>query len=128
MENRNRESGKDVVKRLIAEDGWKGLYRGLGPRFVSMSTWGTSMILAYEYLSKCMLPFLFQGICCEPSSTSIYLLSFEDFVRLSFSLMKLCPLFLENKLTGANLNACVYSHTRRGCFSIILLMENQKKM
>ncbi|RDX75310.1 Solute carrier family 25 member 44, partial [Mucuna pruriens] len=45
-------SVKQVVKDLIIEDGWKGLYRGLGPRFFSMSAWGTSMILAYEYLSK----------------------------------------------------------------------------
>ncbi|KAL9323568.1 hypothetical protein ACSQ67_008425 [Phaseolus vulgaris] len=46
-----RISVKQVVKDLIIEDGWKGLYRGLGPRFFSMSAWGTSMILAYEYLS-----------------------------------------------------------------------------
>ncbi|XP_078430138.1 mitochondrial substrate carrier family protein [Wolffia australiana] len=52
MDNRNRETGRDVIKRLIAEDGWKGFYRGLGPRFMSMSTWGTSMILAYEYLKR----------------------------------------------------------------------------
>jgi len=47
-----RISVKQVVKDLIIEDGWKGLYRGLGPRFFSMSAWGTSLILAYEYLSK----------------------------------------------------------------------------
>ncbi|XP_014522876.1 solute carrier family 25 member 44 isoform X1 [Vigna radiata var. radiata] len=45
-------SVKQVVKDLILEDGWKGLYRGLGPRFFSMSAWGTSMILAYEYLKR----------------------------------------------------------------------------
>lgn len=48
----NRPSAKQVVKKLLAEDGWKGFYRGLGPRFFSMSAWGTSMILTYEYLSK----------------------------------------------------------------------------
>ncbi|CAF2119780.1 unnamed protein product [Brassica napus] len=48
----NRPSAKKVVKDLIAQDGWKGFYRGLGPRFFSMSAWGTSMILTYEYLSK----------------------------------------------------------------------------
>ena len=47
----NRLNTVQVVKKLIADDGWKGLYRGLGPRFFSMSAWGTSMILAYEYLS-----------------------------------------------------------------------------
>ncbi|KAL5153123.1 Solute carrier family 25 member 44 [Glycine soja] len=46
---------KQVVKDLIAEDGWKGVYRGLGPRLFSTSAWGTSMILAYEYLSKNLL-------------------------------------------------------------------------
>ncbi|XP_061355150.1 uncharacterized protein LOC133299681 isoform X2 [Gastrolobium bilobum] len=47
-----RSSVKQVVKDLINEDGWKGLYRGLGPRFFSMSAWGTSMILTYEYLKR----------------------------------------------------------------------------
>lgn len=51
MDPEKRGTARQVVKRLIVEDGWKGLYRGLGPRFVSMSAWGTSMILAYEYLS-----------------------------------------------------------------------------
>ncbi|KAH6830319.1 Mitochondrial substrate carrier family protein [Perilla frutescens var. hirtella] len=41
---------KHVVRNLIAEDGWTGLYRGLGARFFSMSAWGTSMILSYEYI------------------------------------------------------------------------------
>ncbi|KAL6551622.1 hypothetical protein OROGR_007776 [Orobanche gracilis] len=45
-----RPTARQVVKKLIADDGWSGLYRGLGPRFFSMSAWGTSMILAYEYL------------------------------------------------------------------------------
>jgi len=52
MGNDNRSSIKQVAKDLIKEDGWKGLYRGFGPRFFSMSAWGTSMILTYEYLSK----------------------------------------------------------------------------
>jgi hypothetical protein len=52
MGNDNRRSIKQVAKDLIKEDGWKGLYRGFGPRFFSMSAWGTSMILTYEYLSK----------------------------------------------------------------------------
>lgn len=47
----NKQNAVQVVKKLIADDGWQGLYRGLGPRFFSMSAWGTSMILAYEYLS-----------------------------------------------------------------------------
>ncbi|KAH9676814.1 mitochondrial substrate carrier family protein [Citrus sinensis] len=51
MGHDRRPSATQVVKKLISEDGWKGLYRGLGPRFFSMSAWGTSMILAYEYLT-----------------------------------------------------------------------------
>ncbi|GKU97404.1 hypothetical protein SLEP1_g10553 [Rubroshorea leprosula] len=50
MGHEKRPSTMQVVKTLIADNGWKGLYRGLGPRFFSMSAWGTSMILAYEYL------------------------------------------------------------------------------
>lgn len=52
MGNDNRSSIKQVAKDLIKEDGWKGLYRGFGPRFFSMSAWGTSMILTYEYLKR----------------------------------------------------------------------------
>ncbi|KAH9620387.1 hypothetical protein KSS87_018656 [Heliosperma pusillum] len=47
-----RENAREVIKKLMAEEGWKGLYRGLGPRFFSMSAWGTSMILGYEYLKR----------------------------------------------------------------------------
>lgn len=42
---------RQVIKSLVKDEGWKGFYRGLGPRFFSMSAWGTSMILTYEYLS-----------------------------------------------------------------------------
>lgn len=52
MDNAQKPNVRQVVRRLIAEDGWKGFYRGLGPRFFSMSAWGTSMIVAYEYMSK----------------------------------------------------------------------------
>ncbi|KAH6829695.1 Mitochondrial substrate carrier family protein [Perilla frutescens var. hirtella] len=55
MGHDKRPSTKQVVKNLIADDGWIGLYRGLGPRFFSMSAWGTSMILAYEYLNQLAL-------------------------------------------------------------------------
>ncbi|KAK4409814.1 Mitochondrial RNA-splicing protein MRS3 [Sesamum angolense] len=51
MGHAKRLSTRQVVKSLIADDGWTGFYRGLGPRFFSMSAWGTSMILAYEYLT-----------------------------------------------------------------------------
>lgn len=56
MNNQKRMSARQVMKRLIEEDGWKGFYRGLGPRFFSMSAWGTSMIVSYEYLSNSPTP------------------------------------------------------------------------
>ncbi|CDP02336.1 unnamed protein product [Coffea canephora] len=52
MGHEKRPTTRQVVKTLISEDGWTGFYRGLGPRFFSMSAWGTSMILAYEYLKR----------------------------------------------------------------------------
>ncbi|KAJ0963519.1 hypothetical protein J5N97_028641 [Dioscorea zingiberensis] len=50
--DKQRQTARQVVKRLIADDGWKGFYRGLGPRFFSMSMWGTTMIVSYEYLKR----------------------------------------------------------------------------
>lgn len=41
-----------TVKGLLKEDGLKGFYRGLGPRFLSMSAWGTCMIVSYEFLKR----------------------------------------------------------------------------
>lgn len=52
MGHEKRPTVRQVVKGLVVDDGWTGLYRGLGPRFFSMSAWGTSMILAYEYLKR----------------------------------------------------------------------------
>uniref|UniRef100_A0A6N2LZ60 Mitochondrial carrier protein n=1 Tax=Salix viminalis TaxID=40686 RepID=A0A6N2LZ60_SALVM len=52
MSLERRSSASQVVKSLIKDDGWTGFYRGLGPRFFSMSAWGTTMILAYEYLKR----------------------------------------------------------------------------
>ncbi|XP_057523419.1 uncharacterized protein LOC130803249 isoform X2 [Amaranthus tricolor] len=51
MGQENRQNAVQVVKKLLSDEGWIGLYRGLGPRFFSMSAWGTCMILAYEYIS-----------------------------------------------------------------------------
>ncbi|KAK8969316.1 hypothetical protein KSP40_PGU017598 [Platanthera guangdongensis] len=55
MDIKQRQTTRQIMKNLIVEDGWKGLYRGLGPRFVSTSAWGTSLIVAYEYLSRDIL-------------------------------------------------------------------------
>lgn len=48
---------RQTVKQLLKEEGWRGFYKGLGPRFLSMSLWGTSMITTYEFLSKPPVPF-----------------------------------------------------------------------
>lgn len=52
MGHEKGHNARQVIKSLIKDEGWKGFYRGLGPRFFSMSAWGTSMILTYEYLKR----------------------------------------------------------------------------
>lgn len=47
-----RPSVLKTAKALIEEDGWRGFYRGFGPRFLNMSLWGTSMIVTYELISE----------------------------------------------------------------------------
>lgn len=43
--------------RLIAEDGWRGLWRGIAPRSLSAMLWGTMMVSTYEFLKRtCALP------------------------------------------------------------------------
>lgn len=41
-----------TAKQLLKEDGWKGFYRGFGPRMLNMSLWGTSMIVTYEIIKR----------------------------------------------------------------------------
>ncbi|CAN1839142.1 Solute carrier family 25 member 44 [Linum perenne] len=55
MGHERKSSARQVVKNLVNDSGWIGLYKGLGPRFISSSLWGTSMILAYEYMSMFFL-------------------------------------------------------------------------
>ena len=47
-----RPSAAAVVRRLLAEDGVAGLFRGLGPRTASVALWGTCMVNAYEGLKR----------------------------------------------------------------------------
>jgi solute carrier family 25, member 44 len=47
-----RPSVMKTTRLLLDEDGWRGFYRGFGPRFLNMSLWGTSMIVTYELISK----------------------------------------------------------------------------
>ena len=46
-----RPSVLKTTKTLLKEDGWWGFYRGFGPRFLSMSLYGTTMIVTYELIS-----------------------------------------------------------------------------
>ncbi|KAF8392739.1 hypothetical protein HHK36_023088 [Tetracentron sinense] len=46
-----RPSVIKTTKTLLGEDGWRGFYRGFGPRFLNMSLYGTSMIVTYELIS-----------------------------------------------------------------------------
>ncbi|XP_020173275.1 uncharacterized protein [Aegilops tauschii subsp. strangulata] len=47
-----RPSVMKTTRLLLREDGWRGLYRGFGPRFLNMSLWGTSMIVTYELIKR----------------------------------------------------------------------------
>ncbi|KAH9569098.1 hypothetical protein CY35_03G114300 [Sphagnum magellanicum] len=51
-EGGGRPTIKQTVKQLLRDDGWWGFYKGVGPRFLSMSLWGTSMITTYEFLKR----------------------------------------------------------------------------
>ncbi|KAF7144790.1 hypothetical protein RHSIM_Rhsim04G0245800 [Rhododendron simsii] len=50
-----RPSVVKTTKTLLKEDGWRGFYRGFGPRFLNMSLYGTTMIVTYE---------LIRNACC----------------------------------------------------------------
>ncbi|KAI3879995.1 hypothetical protein MKW92_037725 [Papaver armeniacum] len=41
-----------TVKNLVKEGGWSACYRGLGPRWASMSMSATTMITTYEFLKR----------------------------------------------------------------------------
>ncbi|XP_060197506.1 uncharacterized protein LOC132626604 [Lycium barbarum] len=47
-----RPSVLKTTKALLREDGWKGFYRGFGPRFLNMSFYGTTMIVTYEIIKR----------------------------------------------------------------------------
>lgn len=63
-EGDGRPTIKQTVKKLLKEEGWRGFYKGLGPRFFSMSLWGTSMITTYEFLSTLLIPPAHFSILC----------------------------------------------------------------
>lgn len=47
-----RPSVVKTAKTLLKEDGWRGFYRGFGPRFLNMSLYGTTMIVTYELIKR----------------------------------------------------------------------------
>ncbi|XAR56956.1 Monocyclic monoterpene ketone monooxygenase [Bertholletia excelsa] len=47
-----RPSVIKTTKTLLKEDGWRGFYRGFGPRFLNMSLYGTTMIVTYELIKR----------------------------------------------------------------------------
>ncbi|GAB2265578.1 hypothetical protein Dimus_000616 [Dionaea muscipula] len=55
LDNNCGEGRPSVLKTanaLIKEDGWRGFYRGFGPRFLNMSLYGTTMIVTYELIKR----------------------------------------------------------------------------
>ncbi|KAJ4958042.1 hypothetical protein NE237_025153 [Protea cynaroides] len=42
----------ETVRNLVKEGGWAAFYRGLGPRWASMSMSATTMITTYEFLKR----------------------------------------------------------------------------
>lgn len=55
-ENNNGRKGvptiRQTVRNLVREGGWMACYRGLGPRWASMSMSATTMITTYEFLKR----------------------------------------------------------------------------
>lgn len=47
-----RPTLKLTLKTLVAEGGWMAFYRGIGPRWASMSMSATTMIITYEFLKR----------------------------------------------------------------------------
>ncbi|PIA38005.1 hypothetical protein AQUCO_02900093v1 [Aquilegia coerulea] len=47
-----RPSVIKTANTLLKEEGWRGLYRGFGPRFLNMSLYGTTMMVTYELIKR----------------------------------------------------------------------------
>lgn len=47
-----RATVASTARELFKEEGVRGFYRGLGPRWASMALWGTCMITTYEFLKR----------------------------------------------------------------------------
>lgn len=47
---KEQETYTSVVRDLVEKTGYRGFFRGTGPRIIQMGLWGTVMSSAYEYL------------------------------------------------------------------------------
>jgi len=45
-------SVRQVLRDLLAEEGPRGLLRGVAPRMASSACWGTAMVSAYNFLKR----------------------------------------------------------------------------
>jgi solute carrier family 25 protein 44 len=51
-ESGGRPTLRQTLNTLVTEGGWMGFYRGIGPRWASMSMSATTMIITYEFLKR----------------------------------------------------------------------------
>ncbi|MCO5614867.1 hypothetical protein L7F22_069152 [Adiantum nelumboides] len=51
-EENKRPSMRETVRTLFREGGWRACYKGLGPRWATMSMSATTMITTYEFLKR----------------------------------------------------------------------------
>eukprot|EP00249_Psilotum_nudum_P019061 c27081_g1_i2 orf=622-1623(+) len=51
-EEKKRLTVRQTVNTLLKEGGWKACYKGLGPRWATMSMSATTMITTYEFLKR----------------------------------------------------------------------------
>ena len=72
---KGRPSVMKTTRLLLDEDGWRGFYRGFGPRFLNMSLWGTSMIVTYELISRTFFSKSITDIFQSGRSINFFLLS-----------------------------------------------------
>lgn len=46
-----------LLRELLAEEGVRGLMRGVAPRMANSAMWGTAMVSVYEFLKR---------LCAQP--------------------------------------------------------------
>ncbi|KAM7278313.1 hypothetical protein ACFE04_005447 [Oxalis oulophora] len=81
-----RPSVIKTSKILLKEDGWRGFYRGFGPRFLNMSLYGTTMIVTYELISisRALVPLLEKGFTRDLTGSQTTLQARHRGIHCSF--------------------------------------------